>query len=67
YEPASFSEHLAWSSHDTVFLNDLLPLPYTQARLDVVCDHIDRVQEVLGRRMLLENPSTYVAFASSEM
>ena len=65
--PASFSEHLAWSTHDTGFLNDLLPLPYTGATLARVCDHIDQVQEILGRRMLLENPSTYLAFAESEM
>lgn len=65
--PASFSEHLAWSSHETYFLNDLLPLPYTKATLTRVCDHIDMVQEVLGRRLLLENPSTYVAFAETAM
>jgi uncharacterized protein (UPF0276 family) len=67
YQPALFSEHLAWSSHDTVYLNDLLPLPYTAETLAMVCDHIDEVQEVLQRRMLLENPSTYVAFADSSM
>jgi uncharacterized protein (UPF0276 family) len=65
--PASFSEHLAWSTHEGAFLNDLLPLPYTAATLTRVCDHIDRVQEVLRRRMLLENPSTYLAFAETEM
>ncbi|NDR56364.1 MNIO family bufferin maturase [Aliiruegeria sabulilitoris] len=65
--PASFSEHLAWSSHETAFLNDLLPLPYTQATLTRVADHIDQLQEALGRQMLLENPSTYLAFAESEM
>lgn len=65
--PASFSEHLAWSSHDAAYLNDLLPLPYTHATLTRVADHIDRVQEVLGRRMLLENPSSYVAFAETTM
>jgi len=65
--PASFSEHLAWSTHDTGFLNDLLPLPYTRATLTRVADHIDQVQEALGRRMLLENPSTYLAFAETEM
>lgn len=64
-EPASFSEHLAWSTHDGQFLNDLLPLPYTNATLACVCDHIDLVQEVLGRQMLLENPSSYLSFASS--
>jgi uncharacterized protein len=67
YEPALFSEHLAWSSHDTVYLNDLLPLPYTDETLDRVCIHIDEVQDTLGRQMLLENPSTYVAFAETSM
>ena len=66
-EPAVFSEHLAWSSHDGAFLNDLLPLPYTAAAVARVADHIDRVQEVLGRQMMLENPSTYLAFAESDM
>ena len=65
--PASFSEHLAWSTHEGAFLNDLLPVPYTPATLSRVADHVDRVQEVLGRRMLLENPSTYVAFAESTL
>ena len=65
--PASFSEHLAWSTHDSHFLNDLLPLPYTAATLTRVADHIDQVQEVLGRQMLLENPSSYLAFAESDM
>lgn len=67
YQPESFSEHLAWSSHDDAFLNDLLPLPYTQATLAIICDHIDQVQERLGRQMLLENPSTYVAFAENTL
>lgn len=65
YEPAVFSEHLAWSSHGGVFFNDLLPLPYNLPTLQRVCEHIDQVQEVLGQRILLENPSTYVEFASS--
>ncbi len=64
-QPANFSEHLAWSTHDRAFLNDLLPLPYTDATLDRVADHIDQVQEVVGRQMLLENPSSYLAFAES--
>ncbi|MDA0963071.1 MAG: DUF692 domain-containing protein [Proteobacteria bacterium] len=63
--PASFSEHLAWSTHGAEYLNDLLPLPYTNATLARVADHIDEVQEVLGRTMLLENPSSYLAFAES--
>lgn len=65
YEPGLFSEHLAWSSHDAGFLNDLLPLPYTPETLASVCDHIDQVQEAIGRQMLLENPSTYLLFAQS--
>ncbi len=65
-QPASFSEHLAWSTHEGTFLNDLLPLPYTATTLARVCDHIDAVQAALGRRMLLENPSTYLAFAESD-
>ena len=65
--PASFSEHLAWSTHDSHFLNDLLPLPYTAATLARVCAHIDEVQSVLGRQMLLENPSSYLSFAESDM
>jgi len=65
YEPGLFSEHLAWSSHDQGFLNDLLPLPYTEETLASVCAHVDQTQEALRRRMLLENPSTYVLFAES--
>ena len=64
-QPASFSEHLAWSTHDGAFLNDLLPLPYTAQTLGQVCDHIDQVQSTLGCQMLLENPSSYLAFAQS--
>jgi uncharacterized protein (UPF0276 family) len=66
-QPASFSEHLAWSTHDGAFLNDLLPLPYTAATLARVCDHIDQVQTVLGRKMLLENPSSYMAFTETTL
>lgn len=67
YAPQSFSEHLAWSSHGDIFLNDLLPAPYDAATLQRVCDHVDRVQERLGRRMLLENPATYVEFGASTL
>jgi uncharacterized protein (UPF0276 family) len=67
YEPALVSEHLAWSTHETTYFNDLLPLPYTPATLRRVCDHIDQVQEAIRRPMLLENPSTYVSFAESTM
>jgi uncharacterized protein len=67
YQPDSFSEHLAWSSHGSVFLNDLLPVPYHRATLDRVCAHIDQVQSHLKRTMLLENPASYVEFDSSTM
>jgi uncharacterized protein len=65
--PAQFSEHLAWSAHEAGFLNDLLPLPYTEATLAHVVDHIDQIQETLGVQMLLENPSTYLAFSASTL
>ncbi|WP_300210610.1 DUF692 domain-containing protein [Bradyrhizobium sp.] len=65
YRPGLFSEHLAWSSHDNGFLNDLLPVPYTAETLKRVVEHVDQVQNALGRQMLLENPSTYLAFAES--
>jgi uncharacterized protein (UPF0276 family) len=65
YQPESFSEHLAWSSHGEVFYNDLLPLPYTDETLRTVEAHIDEVQSALGCEMLLENPATYVQFAES--
>jgi uncharacterized protein len=67
FEPALVSEHLAWSTHEGAFFNDLLPLPYTIDTLARVSDHIDEVQNALRRTMLLENPSTYVVFAESTM
>jgi hypothetical protein len=67
FEPRWFSEHLAWSSHGGHWFNDLLPLPYDRATLARVCEHVERVQQRLKRRLLLENPSTYVEFAASTM
>ena len=67
YEPTLVSEHLAWSSHGGAFFNDLLPLPYTRETLALVCAHVDQIQDVIRRPLLLENPSTYVRFASSTM
>lgn len=67
YEPALFSEHLAWSSHGGSYFPDLLPLPYTGETLAIVCAHIDQAQEALGRPMLLENPATYLTFETSTM
>ncbi|MEM6422876.1 MAG: DUF692 domain-containing protein [Pseudomonadota bacterium] len=67
YRPASFSEHLAWSTHNDVYFNDLLPLPYNATTLARVADHIDEAQEALGTRLLLENPSSYVDLAGASM
>lgn len=65
YQPAAFSEHLAWSTHGDRFFSDLLPLTYDARTLDRVCRHIDQVQTRLRMRLLLENPSTYFEFAAS--
>lgn len=65
YDAAVYSEHLAWSSHEGHWFNDLLPLCYDAATLARVCAHIDEVQVRLGRRLLLENPSTYLEFERS--
>jgi hypothetical protein len=67
YEPALVSEHLAWSTHQTTYFNDLLPLPYDEATLRNVCTHIEQVQDAIWRPLLLENPSTYLAFNESTM
>jgi uncharacterized protein (UPF0276 family) len=64
-EPAVVSEHLSWSSFDGAYLNHLLPLPYTEETLAVVSAHVDQVQGCLGRRVLLENPSSYLRFRHS--
>jgi len=65
YQPAEFSEHLAWSSHQGRFLNDLLPVPYDNDALLRVSAHLDHLQNALGRSVLLENPATYVEFSQS--
>lgn len=65
YEPVLVSEHLAWSTHAEGYLNDLLAVPYTDEVLATVVRHIDHVQETLGRRILLENPATYLRFRES--
>jgi len=67
YQPGLVSEHLAWSTHEGHYLNDLLPVPLTRATLDKVCEHIALVQDTLERRILLENPSTYVRFSETDM
>ena len=64
-EPALVSEHLSWSVVDGVYLADLLPLPMTQEALDVVCRNVDHAQHALGRRLLVENPSSYLRYRHS--
>ena len=65
--PFLVSGHLAWSTHEGEYLNDLLPLPYDVETLRLVTDHVREVQDTLGRPYLLENPSSYVGFAGSSM
>jgi uncharacterized protein (UPF0276 family) len=64
-EPGLVSEHLSWSVVGGVYLADLLPLPMTEEALEIVCRHVDQVQNALGRRILIENPSTYLQFRHS--
>lgn len=65
FEPDLVSEHVSWSVTDGVYLNDLLPLPYTEEALAVVIRNVEHTQSAFGRQILIENPSTYVAFAVS--
>ena len=67
HDPVQVSEHLAWSHWNATFLNDLLPLPYTEEFLDVVVNNVHRVQEALGRTLLIENPSLYLGFNHSTL
>lgn len=67
YEPFQVSDHAAWSMSGNAHLNDLLPLPYTEETLSVLCGNIDESQDFLGRRILVENPSTYLTFKASTM
>jgi uncharacterized protein (UPF0276 family) len=66
-EPALVSDHLSWSVHGGRYLNDLLPLPYTEEALDVVVRNIGRLQDALDRRVSIENPSCYLAFVQSTL
>jgi uncharacterized protein (UPF0276 family)/uncharacterized membrane protein len=66
-EPGLVSEHLAWCNAGGAYLNDLLPLPYTEASLASIVSHVDQVQDVLQRTILIENPSLYLAYACSEL
>jgi uncharacterized protein (UPF0276 family) len=66
-DPILVSGHLAWSTYRQQYLNDLLPLPYTKETLQVVIEHVNEVQDALGRSYLIENPASYVGFCSSTM
>jgi uncharacterized protein (UPF0276 family) len=66
-EPALLSEHLSWSVADRVYFNHLLPLPYSEESLDTVVRHVAQAQDALQRRLLIENPSSYLRFAHSTM
>jgi hypothetical protein len=67
YQPALVSEHVAWSSHGGYVLHDLLPIPYTEESLRTLCEHVDQMQNALGRHVLIENPSRYLEFKDSTM
>lgn len=67
YQPFLMSEHLAWSQRGDVYHPDLLPFPRSRRMLDRVCDNVSRAQDVLGRRLLIENPSHYLALRGHEM
>jgi uncharacterized protein (UPF0276 family) len=64
-EPFMISEHLAWSMVDGRYYNDLLPIPYNDETLAIVCRNIDQAQEALGRKLLIENPSRYIDLPGS--
>jgi uncharacterized protein (UPF0276 family) len=64
-EPSVISEHLAWSVTEGKYLNDLLPLPYTEESLAIVAANVSRLQDRLGRQVLIENPSSYLRFVHS--
>jgi uncharacterized protein (UPF0276 family) len=66
-EPVLVSEHLAWSAIGGVSLNNLLPLPYTEATLDLFCRHVEEAQAELGRRLLIENPSSYLRYRDTQI
>lgn len=67
YQPFQISDHASWSASGNAHLNDLLPLPYTRETLEILARNVGRVQDYFGRQMLVENPSTYLAFAGNDM
>ena len=67
FEPAMLSEHIAWSSHDGLYMADLLPTPMTQKSLDQLVEAIDEVQVATGRKILIENPTSYLALPQNSI
>ena len=67
YQPFQISDHASWSASGNAHLNDLLPLPYTTEALQRLCDNVSCVQDGIGRKMLVENPSSYVAYQIDDM
>jgi len=67
FNPGLVSEHLSWTSYNGTYTHDLLPLPYNKEALNLLSNNIEQAQEFLGRQILIENPSTYLAFKSSSM
>lgn len=67
FEPGLVSEHVSWSRVGGAHLHDLLPMPYTGESLEVLCRHVEEMQEFLGRQILIENPSSYLAFTHSDI
>lgn len=66
YQPDLVSEHLSWSKHHDIALNDLLPVPYTNESLETFCNNIDKTQNALNRQILIENPSSYFMLKESD-
>jgi uncharacterized protein (UPF0276 family) len=67
FDPFIISDHASWSASGNAHMNDLLPLPYTAESLDRICSNIDKAQDFFGRKILVENPSSYVSYATNEM
>ena len=66
-DPFLISDHISWGKVGNMHLNDLLPLPYTKESLQIITDNINQMQDFLGRQILIENPSTYLAFSNNEV
>ncbi|MEQ8391875.1 MAG: DUF692 domain-containing protein [Thalassospira sp.] len=67
FDPAMVSEHIAWSSHEGLYMADLLPTPMTKTSLDQLIAAISRVQDYIGRRILIENPTSYMALPQNSI